>query len=569
MVLATSFFASLLLLAGAKPTGHRAMAVHEWRAEPARGFVRSSAAHAETSLMLRIALKQTDIAGLETALYKVSNTDSDLYGKHLSAEEVAAFVKPTDETLAAVSEWLAEHNITAKPVTPAGDMLQISIPVSQASNLLAAEFSVFTHVETGKTSIRTLQYSIPVNLKGHIDFVHPTLSFPRPMALMPTFDAISPKFAVIRDANPTRDLVPESCNTAITPTCLQAIYNIPATPATQTSSKLGVSGFVFEWANSLDLSQFLTAFRPDMPNTTTFDLQTLDGGVNVQIPNSAGIEANIDVQYTVGVATSVPVTFISVGEDGEDGLAGFMDIITTLINDSDRPNVLSTSYGFNEDDLTYPMANALCNAYMQLGALGTSLIFSSGDGGVSGTQPQSCTTFVPTLPSDCPFVTSVGSVGGITEAGSLFSSGGFSNYFDIPNYQAAAVGAYLDAIGISNDGLFNRTGRGFPDVAVQGENFQIVVDGHTNTQFGTSCSTPVFASMISLLNDELVAAGRSPLGWLNPFLYSPAGRPAFKDITSGINPGCGTNGFSAEVGWDPLTGLGTPNYALLRAAVGL
>lgn len=52
------------------------MAVHESRAEPARGFVKSSAAPAAKELTLRIALKPTDIAGLEAALYQVSDPAS-------------------------------------------------------------------------------------------------------------------------------------------------------------------------------------------------------------------------------------------------------------------------------------------------------------------------------------------------------------------------------------------------------------------------------------------------------------------------------------------------------------
>ena len=44
----------------------------------------------------------------------------------------------------------------------------------------------------------------------------------------------------------------------------------------------------------------------------------------------------------------------------------------------------------------------LCNAYAQLGARGTSILFASGDGGVSGGQSQSCSKFVPTFPSGCP-----------------------------------------------------------------------------------------------------------------------------------------------------------------------
>ncbi|KAJ7618157.1 family S53 protease [Mycena polygramma] len=569
MVLAASVFASFLLLAAAKPMGRRTMSVHESRTEPARGFVKSSVAPAEKDLTLRIALKQTDIAGLETVLYQVSDPASAQYGQHLTADEVATFVKPTDDTLAAVTEWLAENSIAAKPVTPAGDMLEITIPVSQANDLLAADFSVFTHVETGTTSIRTLQYSIPASLQGHIDFFHPTLSFTRPIGSIPKFKAVRAKPDVVEDVAPLSDAVPASCNSIITPACLQALYNIPTTAATEPSNTLGVAGFILEWANLLDLKQFLTAFRTDIPSTTNFTLQTLDGGVNTQTRSQAGVEANLDIQYTVGVATGVPVTFISVGENGSDGLDGFLDIITTLINETDRPNVLTTSYGFDESDLTLPVANTLCNAYMQLGALGTTLIFSSGDGGVSGSQSQSCTTFIPTLPSDCPFVTSIGSVGGITEVASTFSSGGFSNYFPIPDYQAADVAAYVATLGTTYAGKYNASGRGFPDVAVQGENFEIAWDASTGTVDGTSCSAPSFASIISLLNDQLIAAGKSPLGFLNPFLYSDAGRAAFKDVTSGTNPGCSTNGFSAGSGWDPVTGLGTPDFALLKTAVGL
>lgn len=53
-------------------------------------------------------------------------------------------------------------------------MLSFSIPVSKASELLDADFAVFNHTATGKTMIRTLAYSIPAELKGHLDFVHPT-----------------------------------------------------------------------------------------------------------------------------------------------------------------------------------------------------------------------------------------------------------------------------------------------------------------------------------------------------------------------------------------------------------
>ncbi|KAJ7806645.1 family S53 protease [Mycena olivaceomarginata] len=558
MVLATSFLASLLLLVAATPRAPRTMVVHESRAAPAKGFVQSAAAPAEQELTLRIALKQNNIAGLETELYKVSDPTSEFYGQHLTLKEVTEFVKPTNETVAAVSSWLSGNSIGAKPVTPAGDMLEIKIPVSQANDLLSAEFSVFTHVETGKTIIRTLQYSLPALLTQHVEFFHPTTIFASPLRSKPKFVAASSAKRATADS----DDLPDSCTSTINPACLQELYRIPTIPATQKSNTLGVAGFIDEWANQADLTTFLTRDRPDINSSTSFALETLDGGSNPQNRSQAGVEA-----YTIGIATGVPVIFISAGDDNPDGLNGFLDMIILLINDPSRPSVLTTSYGFDsETDLPISVAINLCNTYMQLGALG----------GVEGSG--SCVVFTAPFPAGCPFITSVGSTGfdeedGNIERGSTFTSGGFSNYFAIPEYQAKDVAAYLafiDSLGtIPESGRFNRSGRGFPDVSAQGENFEIVVDNQFSNVAGTSCSSPTFASIIALLNDELVAVGKPTLGFLNPFLYSSVGRAALNDLTIGINPGCGTDGFFANTGWDAVTGLGTPNYTALRTAVGL
>ena len=153
------------------------------------------------------------------------------------------------------------------------------------------------------------------------------------------------------------------------------------------------------------------------------------------------------------------------------------------------------------------------------------------------------------------------------ETAASFSSGGFSNYFGIPSYQASAVSSFLTTLGSTNSGKFNASGRGFPDVAAIGVDLEIIVGGQLGGVDGTSCSSPVFSSIVSLINDALIAEGKSPLGFLNPFLY--ANPSAFNDITSGDNPGCNTNGFKAAKGWDPVTGLGTPNFAKLKAAAGV
>ncbi|TDL17434.1 family S53 protease-like protein [Rickenella mellea] len=542
----------------------RSLVAHEARQGVPSGFVAKGPAAPDTQLSLRIALVQSDTAGLEAALLDVSTPSSANYGNHLSKEEVEEFVKPSADSVAKVNEWLSSNGLKATTISPAGDWLSVSMPVKQANELLGADFTVFAHQDTGKEAVRTLSYSIPTALKGHLDLVHPTITFPNPRSILPVVSSPITSISNISSA-----AVPASCASQVTPACLQALYGIPTTRATQSSNGLGVSGFISQFANKADLKTFLGKFRTDVSSATTFALQTLDGGSNSQSASQAGVEANLDIQYTVGVATGVPTTFISVGNNFQDGdLEGFLDIINFLLGESNPPQVLTTSYGQDESTISSSLANQLCNAYSQLGARGVSILFASGDGGVSGSQSQQCTTFIPTFPSGCPFMTSVGATTGINpEKAATFSSGGFSNVFTKPSYQSTAVSNYLTALGSTNSGKFNKAGRGFPDVAAQGQNVQIVVGGRTEAVAGTSCSSPIFASVVSLLNDQLIAAGKKPLGFLNPFLYANPG--AFNDITTGSNPGCNTNGFPTKAGWDPVTGLGTPNFAKLKAAAGL
>ena len=150
-------------------------------------------------------------------------------------------------------------------------------------------------------------------------------------------------------------------------------------------------------------------------------------------------------------------------------------------------------------------------------------------------------------------MTSMGATTNSTEERvATFTSGGFSNYFPTASYQQTAVSAYLAKLGDTYAGLFNRSGRAYPDVAAMGDHVLIVFKDKTRHIAGTSCASPIFASLISLINDRLIAAGKPVLGFLNPFLYGPAAS-TFKDLTTGSNPGCNTTGFPATVGWDPVS----------------
>lgn len=140
-----------------------------------------------------------------------------------------------------------------------------------------------------------------------------------------------------------------NCSKAVLPACLQSLYNIPATPAIQRSNWLLVTGFGRQYAQEADLSNFLTQTRPDLSPNTTFSIVLRNGGQDPQSPALAGKEANLDIQYTVGVASGVPIQFLS---EGGDGITGFMDIGAYVMNLSSPPTVISTSYSFDERDLS-------------------------------------------------------------------------------------------------------------------------------------------------------------------------------------------------------------------------
>ncbi|THH10645.1 hypothetical protein EW146_g8305 [Bondarzewia mesenterica] len=559
MIKVISLISYFLTLASATPLSSRDLRVHEKRASPPSGFIKNDAAPAHEVLNLRFALVQSDFAGLEDALYAVSTPGNVQYRQHLSKEEVEKFIVPSAETVSSVNAWLSANGLTATPISPVGDWLAVNMTVQQANEILAADFTTYTQEETGQKTVRTLTYSIPASLKEHIIFVHPTVAFPVKAVGSPlkkSLVTIKPR----PSSNLTDNAVPASCASEITPSCLQALYGIPTTKSTASSNRLTVSAFIEQYASTSDLELFLQQFRPDLSGTT-FTLQTLDGGTNPQ--NNSGVEADLDTEYTIGIASGVPVDFLSIGSNNPDGIDGFLDEVNFLLSESPIPHVLTTSYSFNEPDLPASLATSLCNAYAQLGARGTSIFFSSGDGGVSGGQSQSCTTFVPTFPSTCPYITSVGGTTGVNpETGASLSSGGFSNYFSIPSYQASAVSSYLSTLGSTYSGLYNPSGRAFPDMSAMATSYVIAWGGEFWLVDGTSCSTPLFASIIALIDGELSDAGEGPLGFLNPLIYSSTS--AFTDITSGDNPGCSTNGFSAGTGWDPTIDVSARDWSLSK-----
>ncbi|KAI1409994.1 subtilisin-like protein [Hypoxylon sp. FL1857] len=259
-------------------------------------------------------------------------------------------------------------------------------------------------------------------------------------------------------------------------------------------------------------------------------------------------------------------------------------------------NVISISYSGAEVDLPESYQQRQCAEIMKLGLQGSTIVISSGDDGVgsfpSPGAPSGCLgpkadVFNPQFLASCPYILTVGSTvlqanktAGVDpeEATDRFrSGGGFSNIYEQPDYQKEIVTKYLAAANLSFEGYeggggnfsnahagigrFNKLGRAYPDVSANGDHFVISNGGELWRIGGTSASAPLWGSIITLINEERLAVGKGPVGFIHQVLYSHP--EVFKDVTKGDNRACKTTGFPAIEGWDPVTGMGVPDYPKL------
>ena len=154
------------------------------------------------------------------------------------------------------------------------------------------------------------------------------------------------------------------------------------------------------------------------------------------------------------------------------------------------------------------------------------------------------------------------------------TGGGFAIYNTEKEqkWQKDFITKYLES-GIPLPSTFSREGRGYPDISSVSHNCPVIDSNEIMAIDGTSCSSPIIASIISIINNHQLSKNKSKVGFFNPLLYKMAKNDysLFNDIKSGNNycneaqccpnrNDTGSNyGYLSTIGWDPVTGLGTPN----------
>lgn len=286
------------------------------------------------------------------------------YGKHFQGhDEMKRMLLPRGESVDAVQQWLEGAGIS--DLHQDADWVTFHTTVEKANDLLDANFQYYVNTNWNVERLRTLEYSIPESLRPHVNLVTPTTRFGQ---LHPQHATKHGK-AVAADEAFKKQAVSGNvdCDKVITPQCLKDLYSIGNYTASATSgNKVAFASYLDQYARHSDLKIFQDKVAP-WAKGQNFTVIKYNGGKDDQQSSADSSEANLDLQYIVGISSPVPVTEFSTGgraplvpdldqpdpknNENEPYLEFFQKVVK--MKNKDLPQVISTSYGEDEQVSTY------------------------------------------------------------------------------------------------------------------------------------------------------------------------------------------------------------------------
>jgi kumamolisin len=340
------------------------------------------------------------------------------------------------------------------------------------------------------------------------------------------------------------------------PNQVAEIYDYPAGDGTGQCIGLIELGGGFQLD---DLSNYFKSLNLNVPQVISV---SVDGGKNSPTtPDSADGEVMLDIEVAGAIAPAAKIAVYFAPNTDQ----GFLDAVTTAVHDTtNQPSVISISWGSAESTWTTQAMTNFDEAFQAAAAMGVTVCVAAGDNG-SSDGVNDGNNHVD-FPASAPFVLGCGGTTLQTSNAEIVSEtvwdglpnggatgGGVSNVFPLPTWQN---GFNVPAPTVQGGG------RGVPDVSGDADpntGYNVLVDGDSVVEGGTSAVAPLWAALVARINQKI----GKPIGFLNPLIYAQAIEASgFHDITQGNN-----GAFSAAVGWDPCTGLGSPDGVPLETAL--
>lgn len=442
--------------------------------------------------------------------------DPNALGRHLSHDELAEMHGADPVDIQAMKDFASEHGLDIVAVHAASRTIRISGRVQDLASAVHADAAL----------------QLPAALEERVVAV---LGFDRrPIAT--TYHTFRPRTAQ---------------SISYTPAQVAQLYNFPS------ASGVGQTIALIELGGGFKDSDLQSYWQQLGLSNVPVTAVSVDGASNNPTgdPNGPDGEVVLDIEVAGGVASDANIAVYF----APNSYQGFLNGINAAIHDTVRkPSIISISWGSAESEWTRRSLNAFNAAFHDAALLGISVCVAAGDDGSSDGETDGRVHV--DFPASSPWVLACGGTSLIGSDGKIESEvvwndganggttgGGVSSHFSRPKYQA-----HINVPKPTRTA--NKNGRGVPDVAGVADpdtGFQVLVDGQQGIVGGTSAVAPLWAGLIARLNQEL---GRN-LGWFHPALYGAiTQQKAMHDITSGNN-----GAYKASIGWDPCTGLGTPD----------
>jgi len=507
-----------------------------------------------------VATTQRTATELRPALLEVSTPGSARFRKHYSVDEAGVLaMDPVD--VARARAWAASKGFLRR-ATRRGEFFTVTANVSVWEAALGCEFYDFVSASR-----------VVTRCDGDYD----ESSLPAGVEAVFGVSDLPPRTSKRRRGPPGAI----ATGNEVTPQVLNAFYRVDSNAGSddvfqgvfETSSQNYSPADLRIFADTFDISDLAT-----ITDVGGHASDSCSGNVN------ACSEGNLDVQYVVATSQTSPTTYYYT--DAANPFLAFAQYVADLTT---APFVGSISWSSIEAEVSDAVKTAFDREVLKAALTGSSIFVSSGDDGVASfaaTSADAC-KYEPSFPATSPFVVAVGATynADYSEPGRgevacqsdkhsavITSGGGFSTFYEAPDFTRGAIDGYFDGLFPDAVSGYNRSGRAYPDLSLSGYSYLVVIGGDLYAVSGTSCSAPAVAAFASLVNAVRVEAGAEGLGYLLPQLYHPSSAAVFNDVTRGDNhcvaqnAFCCDQGFKATSGWDPVTGLGSLDYAAFEKA---
>ncbi len=487
----------------------------------------------ETRLHLAITLPMHNLPFLEGLLTKLQDRQSPQYRHYLSVAEFTDRFGPTVSEYRTLAEFAGAHALRVSATSPNRFVLDVEGSVAAVEDAFGIRMGFYRH--QNKPGL----FYAPDR--------EPRMAINEPVLHISGLDNAQPPVAY----SARRPREPGSIQTNgsgpngdYTASDIRAAYygGTALTGSGQTVGLIAFSGF-----NIADVTAYFTSVGQTL--TVPVVGISVDGlSLKCIAPGCDDTEPSIDMEQVIGMAPGLKQVSVYAGST-------VIDILNRMATDNTAKS-MSSSYGWGPEQAVEDPV------YMEFAAQGQTFVSATGDMGANLAAGG-------VWPSDDNHVTAVGGTdlatqwtGGpwLSETAWPHSGGGPSpDRIHILRWQIPFVNA---------QNMASPHWRNVPDVAAEAnyDNYACL-DLKCETNWGgTSFAAPRWAAFIALANQQAAISQAAPVGYLNAKLYRIAAgtnyTKDFHDITQGNN---GT--YPAVVGFDDVTGLGSPQAALITALI--